>query len=84
MRDVETSPFRIILSSTRWFLWVGAFCVIVVICGLCSCYVVAPAFRIWRERQETYDNPDGEDQKSRGFTREVGPGSRSHVRLSGW
>eukprot|EP00752_Nemacystus_decipiens_P008528 g7617.t1 len=25
-----------------WFLWVGAFCVLVVVCGCCSCYVVTP------------------------------------------
>ncbi|CAM9820558.1 unnamed protein product [Pylaiella littoralis] len=25
-----------------WFLWVAAFCFLVVICGLCSCYVVTP------------------------------------------
>ncbi|CAN0066253.1 unnamed protein product [Scytosiphon promiscuus] len=45
-----------------WFLWVGAFCVLVVICGICSCYVVAPALRLWRERQE-----EKEDQKLGGL-----------------
>ncbi|CAM9900389.1 unnamed protein product, partial [Ectocarpus fasciculatus] len=33
-----------------WFLWVAAFCVLVAICGLCSCYVVTPVVRSCRER----------------------------------
>ncbi|CAB1112188.1 unnamed protein product [Ectocarpus sp. CCAP 1310/34] len=34
---------------TKWFLWVAAFCVLVAICGLCSCYMVTPLVRSCRE-----------------------------------
>lgn len=37
------------LFPTRWFLWVAAFCMLVAICGLCSCYVVTPVVRSCQE-----------------------------------
>lgn len=40
----------------RWFLWVGAFCVIVVICGLGSCFVVTPISRYLKDLLGTDDS----------------------------
>lgn len=35
------------------FLWVGAFCVFVLVCGLCSCCVLTPLIRCYREARSS-------------------------------
>lgn len=42
-------------SLKRFFFWVGAVCVIVVVCGLFSCCIVSPLMEWWKERREDID-----------------------------
>lgn len=42
-----------------FFFWVGAFCTLVVLCVVCSCCVLAPISRRWRERRADKDSRAG-------------------------
>lgn len=57
--------------SRSFFFWIGAFCVLVVVLGLCSCYVVTPLFRWYRARHAPASDPTA-DIEGKGRTKKVG------------